>query len=151
MIRWFIFCLNLTEIGDKQTYNDANKRSLTDRIFSFVDELNALLDKTAVSYEMKWWTTSDKKLSEKVRQIKGKINNIVETNDQLKNELDRQRTRVRRLMEENCSLTRETEEMKLTKMASNEEIIDLRKQVALLKRIAYDGDKSSQGKSTHFL
>lgn len=55
------------------------------------------------------------------------------------------------LKEENYQLICQAELIKATKIKSDEEVIDLRKQVAVLASIAYDGNKTSKEKCRHMI
>ncbi len=99
--------------------------------------------------EKKEWTTCDEKLSHKLQHLKIRISDLVETNEKLNNELSFHQERISRLEEEIMSVNLVVKVMKLTKAKSDEEIVDLKNQVALLSSIAYNGDKTKEVKSRY--
>lgn len=183
--------MQLTENVDNKTLNAETKEPLIDRISTFVNELNDILDKTSVEekedvchshihaveagdenkdmseaqqknegkemekdtfvevFETTEMKECDEKISDDLKQLKIKINNMVEKNDKLKHELNFQQERVSRLEKEIISMNRDAEAMKLTEMQSHDDIVNLKKQVTLLSSIAYNGDKTTEVKSRH--
>ena len=134
-----------TETDDEKNHTGEEKQ--IDEVGGIEMERTVEALDSIAGHELEECMTCVDKLTDKLKEIKVNFNIIAERNDQLRNEVDLQRQSVLSFEGENLLLSSQAEIMKVTKMESDEVINDLRKQIALLTSITYDGNESPRGKS----